>query len=92
MRVYAVSQTSDPVFQNQIAHILSHMEDPPEDDSTPEPCQGSQDDLGIDTMEYDDEFEEIQEVLSSGVVRQGRLNPCCVLHHAQHTSKFTPPS
>lgn len=67
----AVSKTSDPTFQNQIGHILSHMDEAPEDDSIAE-LHSAQEDLGIDTMEYDDEFEEIQEVISSGE----RLYPC----------------
>lgn len=66
----AVSKTSDPTFQNQIGHILSHMEEAPEDDSVAE-LLSAQEDLGVDTMEYDDKF-EIQEVLSSGV----RPHPC----------------
>lgn len=41
------------------------MKEAPEDDSADE-LVGANEDLGIDTMEYDDEFEEILDVLSSG--------------------------
>lgn len=41
------------------------MEEVPEDDNVVE-LQSAQEDLGIDTMEYDDEFDEMQDIISSG--------------------------
>lgn len=60
------------MFQNQIGHILSHMNEESEDDSAPE-LVNAQDDLGIDTMEYEDEFDEIQGVISSGNTTETQL-------------------
>lgn len=57
----SVSELSEPVFQNQISHILTHLNHPPEDDREPE-WQGEAsgaEDLGIDTMEYVDEYDDI---------------------------------
>jgi hypothetical protein len=41
------------------------MKEPPEDDSVAE-LISAQEDLGIDTMEYDDEYNEIQDAMSTG--------------------------
>lgn len=57
----SVSENSEPVFQNQISHILTHLNHPPEDDKEPEwrgEATGAED-LGIDSMEYVDEYDDI---------------------------------
>ena len=63
----AVSELSDPVFQNQISHILAHLGHPPEDDSEPEwLSETSTADLGIDTMDYVDEYDDVHQAIPPG--------------------------
>lgn len=64
----SVSELSEPVFQNQISHILAHLNHPPEDDTEPE-WQGDPsgaEDLGIDTMEYVDEYDDVHQAPAPG--------------------------
>jgi CO dehydrogenase/acetyl-CoA synthase beta subunit len=66
----AVSATSEPVFQRHIAFILQKMQEceagmraPETDVSDSE--ENEEDD--VDIMEYNDEFEEMEDVMSSSV-------------------------
>lgn len=77
----SVAELSEPVFQNQITHILAHLNHPPEDDGEPEwqSDHAGPEDLGIDTMDYVDEYDDIHEKPVPGVAcsqAEGTLGAC----------------
>ena len=61
----AVSATSEPVFQRHIAHILERLED---EDACEQLSEDEDEEDDVDGMEYEDEYDEMEEVLSSGAV------------------------
>lgn len=66
----AVSASSEPVFQRHIAHILRKIEEaengPPVEEGSE---AGEDEDDDMDMMEYNDEYDEMEEVMCSGALQ-----------------------
>lgn len=74
----AVSATSEPVFQRHIDHILARLEDEAAEEEQSDDEAEQEDD--VDVMEYDDEYNEMEEVLSSGVRRRSCFKALANVH------------
>jgi hypothetical protein len=65
----AVSSSSEPVFQRHIAHILRKIEEAENGPPMKEESEiGEDEDDDMDMMEYDDEYDEMEEVMCSGAL------------------------
>jgi hypothetical protein len=67
----AVSANSEPVFQRHIAYILQKIQDCEAGAAGPETEASDSEEVeadDVDTMEYNDEFEEMEDVVSSSAV------------------------